>query len=72
LVSAELAKNLADKSYEMTLARFESGAITSTELIDAQISLNQSRQDYLNSLIDFNISVMRYNSLYFPDKLEGN
>jgi outer membrane protein TolC len=71
LKSARLAAELAQKSYDITNARFESGSITSTDLIDAQISLNQSQQDLLNSLIDYNIAAMKYKTLFFPEKIGG-
>ena len=66
LESSKLAEQLAEKSYQITLSRFESGAVTSTDLIDAQLSLNQARHEYLDSIIDYNIAAVRYKTLFFP------
>ena len=71
LESARLAEELAVKSYEITLARFESGAVTSTDLIDAQIALNQARHELLNSLIDYNLAAMKYKTKFYPEKSGG-
>ncbi|MBC8277359.1 MAG: TolC family protein [FCB group bacterium] len=66
LESSRLAEQLAEKSYQITLSRFESGAVTSTDLIDAQLSLNQARHELLDSIIDYNIAAVRYKTLFFP------
>lgn len=66
LQSSRLAEQLAEKSYQITLSRFESGAVTSTDLIDAQVSLNQARHELLDSVIDYNLSAVKYKTLFFP------
>ena len=71
LQSAGMAEKLAVKSYEITLARFESGAVTSTDLIDAQIALNQARRELLDSLIDYNIAAVKYKTQFFPEHNGG-
>jgi len=71
LESARLAEQLAQKSYEMTTSRFESGAVTATDLIDAQISLNQAGHELLDSTIDYNIAAIRYKIMFFPQKFTG-
>lgn len=67
LESARLAEQLAVKSYEITLSRFESGAVTATELIDAQISLNLARRELLDSIIEYNLTAVKYRILFFPE-----
>lgn len=71
LVSANLAEKLAQKTYEITLSRFYSGAVKSTDLIDAQVSLNQARNELLDSIIDYNITAVRYKIMFFPDLITG-
>ena len=71
LASAKLAEELALKSYDITRSRFDSGVITANELIDAQISLNQARHENLDALMDYNITVVRYRTLAYPDKIIG-
>ncbi len=71
LTSANLAEELAVKSYNITVARFDIGAATATDLIDAQISLNQARHELLDSIIDYNITAKRYNTLFFPELTGG-
>ena len=71
LGSSELAGDLAERSYAITLSRFESGAVTSTDLIDAQVSLNLARHELLDSVIDYNIAVIKYKTLFFPEITSG-
>ena len=68
LESAGMAEELAVRSYEITMARFKSGAVTSNDLIDAQIALNQARRELLDSLVDYNIAVVKYKTQFFPGK----
>lgn len=72
LASAEMAEEFAQKSYEITVARFDVGAATATDLIDAQISLNLARHERLDSIIDFNLAAKRYIALYFPELTGGD
>jgi len=69
--SSKLAEELALRSYQITLARFETGAVTSTELIDAQISLNQAKHELLDAVIAYNLAVIKYKTLYFPQVNSG-
>ena len=71
LVSARLAESLAQKTYEITLSRFDSGAVKSTDLIDAQVSLNQAKNELLDSIIDYNITAVKYKIMLFPDSITG-
>lgn len=64
--SSALAEELAKRSYDITLARFETGAVTSTELIDAQVALNEARHESLDALIDYNLAAVKYKTLFFP------
>ena len=72
LASAKLAEELAVKTYDITLTRFESGAVKSSDLIDAQVSLNRARNELLDSTIDYNITAVRYKTMYFPDSYSGS
>ncbi|MGD8782305.1 MAG: TolC family protein [Ignavibacteria bacterium] len=54
-----LSKNIeiAEKSYLISLERFKSGAITSSELSQVQLKLTEARLNELNALIDYKTSV---------------
>jgi len=48
---------LAQKSYDISLARFQSGTITSFDLSQMQIRLTDAKVNSLNALIDYNLAV---------------
>jgi outer membrane protein TolC len=49
--------NLAQKSFDITLARFQAGTITSFDLSQMQIRLTDAKINSLNALIDYNLAV---------------
>ncbi|HKI78009.1 MAG TPA: TolC family protein [Ignavibacteriaceae bacterium] len=49
--------NLAQKSYDISLSRFESGNITSFDLAQMQIRLTDAKTNSLNALIDYKLSI---------------
>ncbi len=51
------SSKIAEKSYEITRHRFESGAITSQRLLDSQLALTNAKTTYLNALIDYELAV---------------
>ncbi|MBM4077520.1 MAG: TolC family protein, partial [Planctomycetes bacterium] len=58
----EIAKariELAERSYELNLQRIENAKGLPIEAIQSVQALIQSRQDYLNSVIDHNIAQLR-------------
>ena len=61
---------LAEKSYQISLARFQSGTITSFDLSQMQIRLSDARTNSLNALIDYKLAVADLNrkTLYDFDK----
>jgi len=64
--SSNMAEELAVRSYQITLSRFETGAVSSTDLIDAQISLNQAKHELLDAVIAYNLAAVKYKTLFFP------
>jgi outer membrane protein TolC len=52
---------LAEKSYNISLARFKSGTITSFDLSQMQIRLTDARTNSLNALIDYKLAVADLN-----------
>ena len=49
--------DLAQKSYDITLKRFEAGTITSFDLSQMQLRLTDAKTSSLNALIDYKISL---------------
>ena len=57
---AEILKasvEVAQKSYDITQARFESGAVTSERLLDAQVALAKAKKDDLDAQIDYLLAI---------------
>lgn len=52
---------LAEKSYNISLARFKSGTITSFDLSQMQLRLTDARTNSLNALIDYKLAVADLN-----------
>jgi outer membrane protein len=48
---------LAQKSYDITLSRFQSGTITSFDLSQMQLRLTDAKINSLNALIDYNLAI---------------
>jgi outer membrane protein len=48
---------LAEKSYNITLSRFQSGTITSFDLTQMQLRLTDAKINSLNALIDYNLAL---------------
>ena len=67
-----LSKNveLAEKGYNISLARFKAGTITSFDLTQVQTRLTEARTNSLNALIDYKLAVADLNrkTLYDFDK----
>jgi outer membrane protein TolC len=54
---AEVAQKLAQKSYEITVERFESGQVNSRELLDAQIELSNARTELMRVRIEYELAL---------------
>ncbi len=52
---------LAQKSYDISLARFQSGNITSFDLQQMQLRLTDAKTNSLNALIDYNLALADLN-----------
>ena len=52
---------LAQKSYNISLARFEAGTITSFDLSQMQIRLTDAKIQSLNALIDYKLALTDLN-----------
>ena len=48
---------IAEKSYDISLERFKSGTISSFDLAQMQIRLTEAKNNSLNALIDYNLSL---------------
>jgi outer membrane protein len=51
------SEGVAQRSYDINLARFENGDITARELSDAHESLTRARQSYLDAYIQYQLAV---------------
>ncbi len=51
--SSELAMKYAEESYEQSAERFKTNMITATELLDVQLLLSSTAQDYYSSYYNF-------------------
>jgi outer membrane protein len=49
----------ASENYRMTAEKFKSGLMTSTELIDAQVSLLQAKLQLTQALVDHELAEAR-------------
>ena len=49
----------AEENYRLVRARAKSGDATSSEITDAESTLTRAQQDYLNSIHDYLIAVVR-------------
>jgi outer membrane protein TolC len=54
--TADEALGMSEESLRLARLRFQAGAGTQTEVIDAQTELNNARGDLLNAIIDYNQS----------------
>jgi outer membrane protein TolC len=51
---------VAERTYEINLQRFEVGTLTSQELFQEEVRLNETRLEHLNAVIDLNLAWARY------------
>ncbi len=51
---------VAERTYEINLQRFEVGTLTSQELFQEEVRLNETRLEHLNAIIDLNLAWARY------------
>lgn len=56
----EKALGVAKENLNIAQARFENGAITTLDLLEAQYNLYQSEIAYLQSIYDYNVSLARF------------
>ncbi len=63
------SSEIAEKSYEISLHRFEAGSITSQMLLDSQLALTNSKTTYLNAVIDYELAVADLKRLLQVDSL---
>ena len=56
---SELSVDQANESYRMTAEKFKSGLMTSTELIDAQVSLLQAKLQLTEALVEHELAEAR-------------
>lgn len=56
----EKALGVAKENLKIAQARFENGAITTLDLLEAQYNLYQSEIAYLQSIYDYNVSLARF------------
>jgi outer membrane protein TolC len=49
----------ARENYRLVLARFRAGEVTASEIVEAEATLTQAEQDYLNSLYDYRTALIR-------------
>ncbi len=54
---ADAALELMDRSYNITVQRFESGLISSRTWLDAQIELTRTRREVLSARIDYELAL---------------
>ncbi|NQU05761.1 MAG: TolC family protein, partial [Calditrichaeota bacterium] len=54
---ANVAQKLSQRSYKITLERFESGQVNSRELLDAQIDLSSARTELLRVRIEYELAL---------------
>lgn len=51
---------VAERTYEINLQRFEVGTLTSQDLFQEEVRLNETRLEYLDAVIDLNLAWARY------------
>ncbi len=51
--SAKIALDFAEETYEQMFVRYENNIISSQDLLDVEILLTSSRNQYINSYYDF-------------------
>ena len=51
------SRQVSEKSFDISLKRFDNGDITSTELSRASDQLNQSKLSYLSAYVDYKLSL---------------
>jgi outer membrane protein TolC len=51
---------VAERTYEINLQRFEVGNLTSQDLFQEEVRLNETRLDHLDAVIDLNLAWARY------------
>jgi len=51
---------VAERTYEINLQRFEVGTLTSQDLFQEEVRLNETRLEHLNAVIDLNLAWAQY------------
>ena len=67
---ADAGLELSRRSYEITTRRFESGLISSRDLLDAQIELTRTRREALSARIDYELALANLQRIAPPSDLE--
>ena len=58
---AKLSVDQAEENYRITIEKYNNQVATSTDLIDSEISLLQSKTNYNNVLVDYELAKVRLN-----------
>ena len=63
LPGAKTAVDLADENYAASVVRFEAGAQTNLEMLDAQVSLTHAKLNYLQARYDLELAKAKINKV---------